>query len=253
MRAGLRKRSLRRMDEITSHYARQSGVLAVAAFGSNAERERFDDSSDLDFLVFCEQSAKARLIAEAENLAALGEIDALRVVYGDAVQLLFSDGVLCDFGIVLPEQLATFPHGAGRYLWRNPEWEAIDLSASEPARKHAQEWIEDALFHLYVGLLREQRGEEAAAFEEIQGKAAACVLAYLQGDRADAFSALRRAEQSVSNDTLKQLMPGYGQSGEAAKVMLRLLAEARELPLYRVVGNLLEKYRLQKETPSSKG
>ena len=48
MRAGLRKRSLRRMDEITSHYARQSGVLAVAAFGSNAERERFDDSSDLD-------------------------------------------------------------------------------------------------------------------------------------------------------------------------------------------------------------
>lgn len=239
MRAGLRERSLRRMDEITAYYARQSGVLAVAAFGSNAERERFDDSSDLDFLVFCEPIAKARLIAEVGNLATLGEIEALRVVYGDAVQLLFSDGVFCDFGIVLPEQLATFPHGTGRYLWRKPEWEAIDISANEPARKPTQELIEDALFHLYVGLLREQRGEEAAAFEEIQGKAAQCVLAYLQGDRADAFSSLRRAEQSVSNDTLKQLMPGYGQSGEAAKVMLRLLAEARELPLYRAVGNLL--------------
>jgi len=244
MRAGLQERSERRMDEITAYYARQSGVLAVAAFGSNAERERFDDSSDLDFLVFCGPSAKPRLIAEVGNLASLGEIDALRVVYGDAVQLLFSDGVLCDFGIVLPEQLATFPHGAGCYLWRNPEWEAIDLSESEPARKPAQELIEDALFHLYVGLLREHRGEQAAALEEIQGKAAACVLAYLQGDRADAFSSLRRAEQSVSSDTLKQLMPGYGQSGEAAEAMLRLLCKARELPLYRAIGNLLREISL---------
>lgn len=239
MRAGLRKRSLRRMDEITSHYARQSGVLAVAAFGSNAERERFDDSSDLDFLVFCEQSAKARLIAEAENLAALGEIDALRVVYGDAVQLLFSDGVLCDFGIVLPEQLATFPHGAGRYLWQKPEWEATDLSANEPARESAKELQEGVLFHLYVGLLRVARGEEAAALDEIQGKAATCVLAYLQKDRADAFSSLRRAEQSVSTAALKELMPGYDQSREAAEAMLHLLSEARELPLYRAVRNLL--------------
>ena len=240
MRAGLRERSERRMDEITAYYTRQNDVLAVAAFGSNAERERFDDSSDLDFLVFCDPSAKARLITEVGNLAALGEIDALRVVYGDAVQLLFSDGVLCDFGIILPEQLATFPHGAGRYLWRNPEWEAIDLSANEPAQKPAQELIEDALFHLYVGLLREHRGEHATALEKIQGKAAQCVLAYLQGDRADAFSSLRRAEQSVSSDTLKQLMPGYGQSSEAAEVMLRLLAEARELPLYRAVGSLIK-------------
>ena len=167
MRVGLRERSLRRMDEITAYYANQSSVLAIVAFGSNAGRERFDDSSDLDFLVFVEPDAKARLIAEVDALAQLGEIDALRVVYGDAVQLLFSDGVLCDFGIILPEQLATFPHGAGNYLWQRDGWAAIDLSASEPARKRAQELMEDALFHLYVGLLREQRGEEAAAFEEI--------------------------------------------------------------------------------------
>ncbi|MPN25122.1 hypothetical protein SDC9_172529 [bioreactor metagenome] len=160
------------------------------------------------------------------------------------MQLLFSDGVLCDFGIVLPEQLATFPHGAGRYLWRKLEWEAIDLSVSEPAQKPTQEQIEEALFHLYVGLLREHRGEQAAAFEEIQGKAAQCVLAFLQGDRADTFSPLRRAEQSVSSDTLKQLMPGYGQSSQAAEAMLRLLAKARELPLYRAVGNLLREIAL---------
>jgi len=239
MRSGLRERLLRRMDDITAFYACQQGVLAVAAFGSNAERERFDESSDLDFLVFVEQDAKERIIAEVGSLSQLGEIDALRVVYGDAVQLLFSDGVLCDFGIILPEQLATFPHGAGDYLWKREGWQAIDLSAREPARKPAQELREDALFHLYVGLLRMRRGEEAAAFEEIQVKAAQCVLSLMQGIHADAFSPFRRAEQSVSPDLLQILMPGYGHTLEAAKVILELLAEAKELPLYRAVVNLL--------------
>ena len=240
MRTGLRERSLQRMDAIADYYKEQNGVLAVAAFGSNAERERFDASSDLDFLVFCEPSAKARLIAEVGALAQLGEIDALRVVYGDAVQLLFSNGVLCDFGIILPEQLETFPHGAGNYLWKREGWDAFDLSAREPARKTAQELTEDALFHLYVGLLRVQRGEEAAAFEEIQVRAASCTLALLQGDHADAFSPLRRTEQRVPTDVLRQLMPGYGHSREAGEAILSLFAEAKELPLYRAVGNLLK-------------
>lgn len=244
MRAGLRERSLRRMDAIADYYATQIGVLAVAAFGSNAERQRFDDSSDLDFLVFVEPDAKERLIAEVGSLSQLGEIDALRVIYGDAVQLLFSDDVLCDFGIILPEQLATFPHGAGNYLWKREDWSAIDLSAREPARKSAQELTEDALFHLYVGLLRLARGEQAAAFEEIQVKAASCALALMQGEHADAFSPLRRAEQRVPADILRQFMPGYGRTREAAVAILQELSGAQELPLYRAVGNLLREVSL---------
>ena len=240
MRTGLQERSLQRMEAISAYYSNQDSALAVAAFGSNAERERFDDGSDLDFLVFVTPEAKARLIAEVGSLSQLGKIDALRVVYGDAVQLLFSDGVLCDFGIILPEQLATFPHGTGSYLWQHPDWDAVDLSASEPARKEAQELREDALFHLYLGLLRAGRGEEAAAFDEIQVKAADSVLALLQANRADAFSPLRRAEGRVSPDVLQQLMPGYGRSSEAAKAMLQFLSEAKELPLYQAVAHLLE-------------
>ena len=47
-------------------------------------------------------------------------------------------------------------------------------------RKSAQELEEEALFLLYVGLLREQRGEKAAAFDEIQNKAAGCMLSILE-------------------------------------------------------------------------
>ena len=250
MRTGLRERSLQRMEAIATYYSKQVGALAVAAFGSNAERERFDDCSDLDFLVFVEPEAKARLISEVGSLSQLGEIEAQRVVYGDAVQLLFSNGVLCDFGIILPEQLATFPHGAGSYLWQHPDWDATDLSANKPARKEAQELCGDALFHLYLGLLRVGRGEEAAAFDEIQVKAAGSVLALLQADRADAFSPLRRAEERVSPDVLRQLMPGYGRSCEAAKTMLLLLADAMEWPLYQAVAHLLEKYSRTHKNPS---
>jgi predicted nucleotidyltransferase len=243
MRAGMREQSLRRMDEITAYYAGQNGVLAVAAFGSNAARSRFDDCSDLDFLVFAEFGAKERLIEQVGTLAQLGKIDALRVVYGDAVQLLFSDGVLCDFGIITPDQLGTFPHGAGRYLWQRSDWQAIDLFASEPARKPAQKLEEDALFHLYLGLLRLERGEEAAAFDEIQGKATLCVLSLLQGDRADAFSPLRRAENLVSPERLRQLMTGYGNSLEAAEYMMQALVSCQATSLYRAVNARLDTVR----------
>ena len=239
MRAGLRERSSRRMDEITEYYANRSGVLGVAAFGSNAERERFDDYSDLDFLVFCIPSAKDRLIAEVNSLSALGGIDAIRVMYGDAVQIFFSDGVLCDFGIVLPEQLSTFPHGSGRYLWQNPDWEAVDLSASEPTRRLARELREDALFHLYIGLLRMMRGEEAAAFDEIQVKAADCVLALLQGADTDAFSSFRRAEHFISPEVLRRMMPGYGHNREAAEYLLQTLMQEQESPLCNAVRDLI--------------
>ena len=163
MRNGMRERSLARMEDLVAHYANREGVLAVVAFGSNAQRERFDDSSDLDFLVLVTDAAKPELLRDVQTLGKIAPVDALQVQYGDAVTLLFSDGVLCDFGIVTPQQLTTFPHGAGRVLWKHPQWAEADLSAREPERPTREERATDALFHLYTGLMRVARGEEAAA------------------------------------------------------------------------------------------
>ncbi len=234
-----RERALRRMEDITAYYAAQHGVLAVAAFGSNAERERFDEYSDLDFLVFAEHCAKDRLLSETPLLSSICPIGGMQISAGDAVRLLFSDGVLCDFGIVTPDRLSAFPHGAGRYLWRREGWEAVDLSASEPMRKTPGELETDALFHLYTGLLRALRGEEAAAFYEIQVTAAQDVLALLGGDGTDAFSPLRRAEHTFQRELLSKLSPGYGRSKQAAGAMLPLLKTQRGTPLYTAVFSLL--------------
>jgi len=240
MRKGLRDRALTRMDDIVAHYAHQPGVLAVAAFGSNADRTRFDDYSDLDFLVFVEAYEKDRLLREIIQLECLCPIDGAQIVYTDAVQLLFSDGVFCDFGIILPEQLNSFPHGAGRYLWARDGWNAVDLRPSEPPRKTAQQLETNALFHLYIGLLRAARGEKAAAFYEIQLVAAQDILALMEENQADAFSTFRRAESLVTKEVLGDILPGYSRSKEAASAMLSHLQHRRHTSLYRAVLSLLD-------------
>ena len=158
----------------------------------------------------------------------------------DAVKLLFSDGVLCDYGIILPEQLCAFPHGAGRYLWVREDWAAVNLCASRPEARTKQELETSALFHLYTGMLRVLRGEEAAAFEEIQGQAARDVMQLLQREQADDFSPFRRAEQQLDRSCIASILPGYGKSRQAARAILSLLGESRSNPLYRAVESLLE-------------
>lgn len=234
-----RERALRRMDEITAYYANQPGVIAVAAFGSNAERERFDAYSDLDFLVICEALEKQRLLEQVRQLETLHAIDGMLISYGDAVKLLFSDGVLCDFGIVTPDQLRVFPHGAGRILWTRSEEEIPDVLAVEPERETEQELADSALFSLYVGCMRERRGEKAAAFYEVQVCAAQKVLTLMQGKQADAFSAFRHAEQLTPEDVVARMTPGYGRSQQAAAYMLALLKTQEKTSLYRAVFTLL--------------
>ena len=238
MREGMRERSLNRMDEIVQYFSGLHGVLAVAAFGSNAFRERFDDHSDLDFLVLVELEDKNDILGRVSQLDTLCPVDAVQIQYGDAVKLLFSDGVFCDFGIVTPDQLGTFFHGAGGTLWCKEGWNRMDLRANEPPGRAENDLALDTLFHLYIGLLRLARGEFAAAFYEIQVTAAQNLLAMLEGEKADAFSPLRRAETMVSNETLRGIMPGYDRSFEAAEAILTNIPRAEDLPLYKAVKEL---------------
>ena len=234
----MREPSLKRMDEIVAYYASIPGVYVVVAFGSNAHRERLDRYSDLDFLVLVDPSAKREIISQVSQLNRLCAIDALHVQYGDAIKLLFSDGVLCDFGVVTPDQLSTLPHGSGVYLWCQAGWRPVDISATEPARLPADELVTDALFHLYVGLLRTTRGEEAAAFYEVQVLAAQDVLPLLEGNRAVAFSPLRRAENLIGREVLREIMPGYEYTPLAVQAMLGHLSQAEAHPLYQDIERL---------------
>ncbi len=238
MRDGLKERSLNRMDEIVGYFSGFHGVLAVAAYGSNAFRERFDDHSDLDFLVLVEPAVKDEILGRASRLETLCPVVALQIQHGDAVKLLFSDGVFCDFGVVTPDQLGTFFHGAGRYLWRKDGWNGTELGANEPPGTAVDDLLLSTLFHLYIGLLRLAWGEDAAAFYEIQVTAAGNLLAILEGEKADAFSPLRRAEGLLFKEILRGIMPGYDHTFEATEAILTYIPRAEDHPLYKAVREL---------------
>lgn len=70
---------MKRNGEIAGFYSGFRRVLGVAAFGSNADWERFNDSNNLDFLVLAEPDAKDALLARVSRLEMLCPIDAMLI------------------------------------------------------------------------------------------------------------------------------------------------------------------------------
>lgn len=233
-----REHALSRMDELVEYWKSKQGVRAVIAFGSLAEVSRFDQWSDLDFLVICDSVNKQSLL---ESISALDKINSTayyQIEYGDSVKVLFDDGILCDFGIVTEEQTFSFPHGQGRILWCVPDFppDCAKCNYEEEMVDEPKDWIGDVLIHIYVGLLRQNRGEIAAAFEEIQIIAVKKLVAGIFNEKKftqkDIFSPMRRVEKCKfeDNKTISNLMPGYSYNLEAAREIVKWLKN-REYPL----------------------
>ncbi|MCY1714371.1 nucleotidyltransferase domain-containing protein [Caproiciproducens galactitolivorans] len=237
-----------RMAELVKYWKAQEGVEAVAAFGSLAETERFDQWSDLDFLVICDAAQKETLLSSLPKLEVIYPIDYLQIEYGGSVKLLFRDGVLCDFGIVTEQQASSFPHGEGRILWCAPSFSRDCIrKTSECAACAPRDWMGDALLHVFVGLLRQKRNETAAAFEEIQISAVRSLLSgmieegHLPGN--DPFSPLRRAEKYADGKMLSDFMMGYSHNVEAARAIVTWV-KGQKYPkgLMAQIENLFSEY-----------
>ncbi|SCP97613.1 hypothetical protein [Anaerobium acetethylicum] len=228
--------SLARMDELTKFFKRYNGVKAIMGFGSLGDLRRFDDYSDLDFLLVCTSETRTELLENLDNMQAVAPIAYAGIEGEDTVKLLFMDGVLCDFGIVTEEQLQDIPHTSGRFLWKKDGFsdKYADSTVTQKEKIVEDNWCGNVLIEVYVGLLRELRGEKAAAFEKIQYEAVRKLLSGLYGnknrDLADEFSSLRRAEQlGAAESILKEIMPGYGKNAEAARAIIRCLPEGEDL------------------------
>lgn len=240
--------SIGRMKKLVKYWKVQEGVEAVAAFGSLAETERFDQWSDLDFLVICDTARKETLLSSLHKLEAICPIDYLQIEYSDSVKLLFRDGVLCDFGIVTEQQVASFSHGEGRILWCTPSFSRDCIEKNTECVSCApQDWIGDALIHVFVGLLRQKRGETAAAFEEIQISAVRSLLSGMVEENHfpgnDPFSPLRRAEKYADVKMLSDFMMGYSHNVEAARAIVTW-ARSQKYPegLMAQIENLFSEY-----------
>ncbi|TCI64909.1 hypothetical protein EVJ26_03865 [Exiguobacterium sp. SH3S1] len=239
-----RDQLLERMERIGESVATKEGALMLLALGSvGLETERLDDYSDLDFFLIVEDGRKARFI---DNLDWL-EVEPLAYQFQntkDGHKVMYADGIYAEFAVFDLPEMPHIAYTPGRIVWKREEalesFATPKLVTQAPDAAHC---YEEALTNLYVGLLRERRGEKLAGFELIQVAAVNNVLK-AHGETGDPFNPTRRVEirhpELVAG--LDEWLPGYGKSVEAAAAMLSYI-EARHpvnATLKREIARLLE-------------
>ena len=161
----------------------------------------------------------------------------------DGHKALISDGVLCEFAVFEPHELAHIPYAPGRFVWRRDE---VAPTLAFPARPlpgpHGEAWlVGEALSNLLVGLMRRARGEKLSAMRLVQVHALDRVLELLETRRAlsgshaarrDPFSVERRIEarDPLSAAALPTWAGGYHGTPAAALSLLAALEAHTDVP-----------------------
>lgn len=236
-----RERLLGRLERLATVLQADPAALGLLALGSvGAETARLDAWSDLDFFVVVEPAARARYVATLDWLAAAHPLAWHFRNTADGHKALMSDGVLCEFAVFAPGDLARVPYAPGRWIWRRtgvPE-AAARPTVPLPAARDGAWLVGEALSNLVVGLMRHARGERLAAMRLVQVCALDRVLelaartAATGGTPADPFSPERRIE--ARDPALAAQLPtwagGYGHTVAAARSLLAWLQARHAVP-----------------------
>jgi hypothetical protein len=229
---------LDRLDAIGASLARSPHALALLGLGSlGVELDRLDAYSDLDFFVIVEAGHKRTYIDDLGWLSAAHPLAYTFKNTPDGYKALFADGIFCEFAVFEPEELAAIPFAPGRAVWKRANApDSFGQPPSQPPapappdRDHA---LGEALTNLYVGLLRDKRGEILSAARFIQGYAVDRLMElaeYIeppQPGHRDPFARERRFEQRhpALAGELGAWMQGYERNRESALAILAFLEE----------------------------
>lgn len=231
-----RQHLLQRLDEIGDSLERMKHSLALIGLGSvGLELDRLDSYSDLDFFVIVEPGYKQSYLDSLDWLSDIHPIAYSFLNTDDGFKALFEDLVFCEFAVFEPDELEKLPFPSGRVVWKRAD--VSDTIAQSiippPARlKKTKEFLlGEALTNLYVGLLRDLRGEKLTAMRFIQGYAVDRLLElaeYIESGKAvnrDPFVNERRFEQRFPNlaAPLATWTQGYEKNRESALAILSFL------------------------------
>lgn len=235
---------LHRLDEIGASLSKRENALALIGLGSvGLELARLDDFSDLDFFAIVKTGSKNDFLNDLTWLT-----DILPVAYffkntHDGYKFLYEDGIFCEFAVFDEEELkqAVFP--AGRVVWKakgvNEDIAIPRIPPQGYNKNHTVEWmLGEALTNLYVGLMREQRGETLSAMRFIQGYAVDRILELAakihkaEAVHIDPFNTERRYEARYPDmaGILPALAQGYDRNRESALASLNFLETHFSVP-----------------------
>lgn len=165
----MRKGCSRRLDAIAESISRESTALALLGLGSvGIETDRLDQFSDLDFFVIVETGHQEDYL---ESLDWLSRVQLVAYSFRNTVdgfKALSEDGVFCEFAVFEPHQLESAAYPPGRIVWSVDTFDTTlaprRTPPPTPRTRDADFLVGEAGTNLYVGLLRDHRGETMAAF-----------------------------------------------------------------------------------------
>lgn len=232
-----------RLNAIADALQRSGNAQALLALGSvGLEFQRIDEFSDLDFFVIVEPGHKQRYIQNLDWLHDAKELEWHFQNTRDGHKAMMSDGVLCEFAVFEPHELATIPFAPGRLVWSVDGFDAAIVEPRlpmPPAELPEERWIVgEALSCLLVGMQRWIRGERLSAARFVQVFALDRLIELdmrvnppAPGVRADPFNRDRRLERrqvSLARE-LPALMGGYSATPASAWAVLEALRRRTEL------------------------
>jgi hypothetical protein len=208
-------------------------VQCLLGLGSMSQTERMDEFSDMDFFLIVEKGTKKDYLDNLDWLA-IHPIDYAFKNTIDGYQVLFANGVFAEFAVFEPNEMARIGFTKGKIIYKRSDF---DLSIVEPRLAPKKEPLDidhsvnEALTNLYIGVLRELRGETAAAMTCIQTHAAHHVMRLFEAvyqplsKQDDPYAIERRIEKKYqeARQLLKGLKPGYERNLEAARYALGFL------------------------------
>jgi lincosamide nucleotidyltransferase B/F len=227
-------RLLAGLDSIAATLAHRPQALALLALGScGVETGRMDAFSDLDFFVIVEESAKAAFIDNLDWLTCGKPLVFAHRNTVDGWKTLDEDGVLCEFAVFHPAELAHIPFSAGRVVWAR---EGFDVSCLQPLFEREiddLDWLSiEAMTNILVGLKRYLRGEKLSAWRCICVDAMEQVCLVLQASSgSDIFNPWRGLE--VSNPAIAGQLQAAIIDNDPARVargLVTILSQRSSVP-----------------------
>ena len=221
---------LGRLDEIGESLAKKKTALALIGLGSvGVELDNLDQFSDLDFFVVVKAGSKPQYLQDLTWLTNISPVTYYFANTQDGYKLLYEDGVFCEFAVFEEAELEQAVFTPGRVVWKaQGVREAIGMpkNPSKCAKRQTTEWlIGEVLTNLFIGLLRDHRGEKLSAMMFIQGYAIERILELSErvetatSVQQDEFCLERRYEQRYPGmaQLLPKLLQGYGRNRESSR------------------------------------
>ena len=214
----------KRFNEIIQLNQHKEDVFAFIGLGSMHDLSRLDAYSDIDFFIIVQSQDDKKRYMEDMSWLEVQPIIFSYIETKDGLKVIYDDGILLEFAVFTMDELKHIPFQEGTVYYKKAFINEHDLKPQIKSFHSVDlnKAISNCLSNLYVGLLREHRGEHVAAFLMIQVYATSHLLKILDQHQDDPFVVERRIERRLNLD-YQGLYPGIIHNKMAVTKILNYL------------------------------